>query len=405
MPQRFDISGAQNLQMMVDGTVLYLYCDLSENFNTSASGKSVLISSSGGNKPLGKSGALLGLNIFTKSLEKRDLSKAGIGVLCTKDFTAVGDGCHWRIEDDMKTLCVKIDFDKVKARAAASGKSILLATTSGNKPIASSGLSCGLNCYYPATGTFDVALLTEGASPEDGLRVGQSADLDGGFKVVYISANEMAIHYTYRKEDMADGHVASMPSFRLKDLTVTLYVAAVKAVRSRTESASASPAPLQSQGSAGAHGGFLKEDGKEDKVRNVVVACAPADVDTAGSDAHTLELTFDPTQSYGRSSSGKSMTVAATGGFQRVVDREGRVICRVNLNAYRPAPSITNDEVAAAVKKVLSGKPKATLASLPFKDVLAEVMEEVGARETMKEALRATVKTEVAAYLKDMAQP
>ncbi|KPA85524.1 hypothetical protein ABB37_01798 [Leptomonas pyrrhocoris] len=401
MRQRFDFPGTQNLQMMVDNAVLYLYCDLSRSLGASTSGRSVLISSSSGNKPLGKSGAFLGFNVFTKSLEKRDLTNAGIGALLTDDFTAVGDGCQWRIEKDEKTLCVKIDFSKVTARAAASGKSMLLATTSGNRSIADSGLSCGLNCYYPTSETFTVAQLAEGASPADELHVGHCADLDGGFKVTYVAANKMTLQYTYRTEDMADGHVASMPAFRLKDLTVMLYVAAVKAARARTESVSMSPASLQSQGSTGAHGDFLKEDGKEDKVRNVVVACTP----TSAAEAYNLEFTFDPTKNYGRSSSGKSLTVASTGGFQRVVDREGRVVCRVSLNGYRPTPPVADDEIATAVEKVLSAKEEASLGELSFKDVLAEVMRELGAGEAMKEALRARVKGEVATYLKRVSSP
>lgn len=416
MSQRFDVPGAQNLEMSVVGSVLYLYCDLSRSLGASSSGKSVLISSSSGNKPLGKSGAFIGFNVFTKSLDRRDLSTSGVGELRQKDFTAVGDGCQWRVEEDAKTLCVKIDFDAVTARAASSGKSMLLATTSGNKPIASSGLSCGLNCYYPTAGTFAVARLAEGAAPEDELQVGQSRSLEGGFTVTYAAVNKLTMEYTYRVEDMADGHVTSTPSFRLGDLTVVLSVAAVKAARARKETTGAStkvsPGQSTTTTTTSPHGGFLQEGSKEEKVRNVTATCTAAagvqkkqasNEDADPDVAYDLVFTVDPTRRYGRSSSGKSLTVASTGGFQHVVDRDGRVVCRANLNSYRPAPPITDEEVARTVKKVLAAKPQADLAGLSFKDVLAEVMAGLGAGEAMKEGLRGRVKEEVAAFVKNLA--
>lgn len=408
MASCYELPGTKNLQMSVDGAVLYLYCDLSKDLGPSSSGKSTLITSSSGNKPIGKSGAFLGLNIFTKSLDKRDLTAKGVGELQSADFTAVGDGCEWRIEEDAKTLRIKIDFAAVKPRPGASGKSILLATTCGNKPIASTGLICGLNCYHPAATAFDVTQLAAGAAPEDALQVGASVDLEGGFTVTYAAADKLSLQYRYLTADMADGHVASMPAFRLGDLTVALCVGAVKAARARTEKdASAAPPSSDTRDVAtNPHGQLLQAEDEDDKVRNVFVKCAAdADADTTATpaDAYDLELTVDPTARLGRSSSGKSMTVASTGGYQRVVDAAGRVVCRVSLNAYVPAPPFTADEIAAAVETVLSAKEAATLSSLSFKDVLSEVMAEMGAAEAMKDSLRDKVKEKVGSFLKSQA--
>lgn len=409
MSQRADLPGAQNLQMSVDKSILYLYCDLAKSVGPSSSGKTVLISSSSGNKPLGKSGAFLGFNIYTKSLESRNLTASGVGELRTDAFTAVGVGCQWRVEADGHTLCIKVDFGAVTPRAAASGKSMLLATTSGNKLIAKSGLSCGLNLYYPAAGTFTASRLMEGAAAGDELQVGQTATLDGGFVVHYAAANTLSVQFAFRPEEMADGHVASLPSFRLGDVTVALSIGAIKAARARTEKAGDSTPKKVSGG--GGQGGFVLAEGKENKVCNVSVTCAPASASASTKKkekreqdgeaaAYDLVFTLDPTQQHKRTASGKSLTVASTAGFQRIADAAGNEVCRASLNAYRPAPPLTDDEIVAAVEAVLSAKPASDLPDLSFRDVLAEVMEALGVGETMKDSLRTTAKDAVTAFLK-----
>ena len=52
-------------------------------------------------------------------------------------------------------LCIRIDFANVKGRTASSGKSILLATSGGIKPVGNTKIMCGLNCYRALTTTLD----------------------------------------------------------------------------------------------------------------------------------------------------------------------------------------------------------------------------------------------------------
>lgn len=55
----------QNVKMSVKGNVLTITVDLSKDFGPSASGKTIKIASTGGNKevPEGK-GAIIGLNVY-----------------------------------------------------------------------------------------------------------------------------------------------------------------------------------------------------------------------------------------------------------------------------------------------------------------------------------------------------
>ncbi|KAG5474274.1 hypothetical protein LSCM1_03054 [Leishmania martiniquensis] len=421
MLERTDISGAKNLQMRVAQSVLFLYCDLSKDCGESSSGKSVLISSTSGNKPLGKSGAWLGLNIFVKSLEKRDLSAGATEALRSASFTDVGEGCQWRVEEDSVTLCIRIDFATVKERLGASGKSMLLASTGGNKPVGGTGLICGLNCYYSVGKAFDASKLAVSCTAEDALRVGQTHSMEGGFLVSYTAPSEMHLTYTYCAEKMVDGHTASLPAFCVGDLKVTLFVSAPKAARARSEktsregqlpTASSSLAPSSRVSShANAGGGWLLEKGMDKRVRNVAVTCTPVSEESAqkatSSESHyrayRIDLCFDPTRSCGRSSSGKCLMVATTRGFQRVVDSEDHIVCRLSLNAYRPAPPLSEVEITTAVQAVLASKPKAQLPSLSFKEVLAEVVSVLGLSEPMKEAIKPKIKEAAVAFLEEAA--
>ncbi|GET89960.1 hypothetical protein, conserved [Leishmania tarentolae] len=421
MSERFEMRGAKNLRMMVVQSVLFLYCDLSKDCGASSSGKSVLISTSSGNKPLGKSGAFLGLNIFTKSLDKRDLSSKSIEALRTAAFTDVGDGCQWRIEEDGVTLCIRIDFATVQKRLGASGKSMLLATTGGNKPIGGTGLNCGLNCYHPVDKAFDASQLAEGNAGEDELQVGQTQCMEGGFVVSYTTPTEMRVTYNYRAEEMASGRTASLPACFVGDLKVTVFVCAPKAARARTETTTAktteedekgtslsSPTHFLNQtGGTNCSGDLSLEKGSDSKVRNVAITCTPAPAQGDGAAASrsshcgacTIDLRFDPTLSFGRSLSGKWMTVASTGGFQRVVDAEGRVVCRLSLYAGRSAPQLSETEITAAVQAVLAAKPKSQISSLSFKEVLTEVMGRLGLNDSMKEAVKPKIKEATMAFV------
>ena len=56
---------AQNVEMKISGDKLIITVDLSKNFGLSASGKSVLIASTGGNVPVpGREEVKVGINIY-----------------------------------------------------------------------------------------------------------------------------------------------------------------------------------------------------------------------------------------------------------------------------------------------------------------------------------------------------
>ena len=56
-------SGSRNVSAKVEGRILTLTIDLDASFGRSASGKSTIVASTGGNKPLGE-GTFIGLNVY-----------------------------------------------------------------------------------------------------------------------------------------------------------------------------------------------------------------------------------------------------------------------------------------------------------------------------------------------------
>lgn len=380
--QPVPLPGAKNVAMMVRGTELYIYSDLSKEFGMSSSGKTVVIASSSGNKPIGQSNAFLGLNIFVKSLDKRNLLD-GVKCLRTDDFTNVGDGCAWRVEDDSVTLCVKIDFSQIKERPASSGKSILLASTSGNKSVGATGVVCGLNCYRPADKAFDVAQLSSAlgavASP---IVLGDKREWDNGFTVHYVERNKLLITYNGGEDTILDGGSVSLPPCCVGESTLTLLVSGPKAKKQKVEEKMELP-----------KGGLMQAT--EGKVRNLTVECTTQD----NNGDFRLQLLLDPTSSFGRSTSGKSVTVSSSGGFQAVVNEKGVYVCRINFNAYKPAPPLGRATVDLAVAKVLDAVPKNDLPSLSFKTVLSDVLGELQLSETHADLVKEMTKQAVKEYM------
>lgn len=56
----------QNISGSISGNVLTLTIDLSKRLGPSKSGKTMLIATTGSAKPVGASGAVAGINIYTK---------------------------------------------------------------------------------------------------------------------------------------------------------------------------------------------------------------------------------------------------------------------------------------------------------------------------------------------------
>lgn len=54
----------KNVKLTIDGDKLLVEVDLSQDFGPSSSGKSIVIASTEGNKPVGKGDIKIGLNIY-----------------------------------------------------------------------------------------------------------------------------------------------------------------------------------------------------------------------------------------------------------------------------------------------------------------------------------------------------
>lgn len=54
----------KNVKLTIDGDKLLVEVDLSQDFGLSGSGKSIVIASTEGNKPVGKGGIKIGLNVY-----------------------------------------------------------------------------------------------------------------------------------------------------------------------------------------------------------------------------------------------------------------------------------------------------------------------------------------------------
>lgn len=386
MSSKTSIVGAKNLQIEVDGSTLYLYCDLSKDFGISSSGKSTIISSSSGNKALGKSNAFIGLNIFTSNLERRDLTAEGVGALKSANYTELSSGFSWRIDEkDGVTLCIKIDFTAVTERLASSGKSKLLATTGGNKPIAATGLLCGLNCYYAATACFDVSKLSDSSDSQLDVKCGDIVDVGNGFQLHYKSSTDVTLSCTYDKESAGDGDTVALPPFRLKDLVISLLISPPKPKREKKEAATSSES--SPSGDLPKHpSGFVVKSAEKSPIRNVTVVCTLIE-----KGKYNIAVSFDATLKLGWTSSGKSLTVASTGGFQLLADVNDAVVCRLNLNVYRPTAPLTATEMEEAARRVLNIRPKEEWPALSFKVVWQEASKQFNIADSQKDELKTAI--------------
>lgn len=384
-----NLPNSKNVCVRVEGPILYIYCDLSKDFGVSSTGKSIVIASSSGNKALGKSNAFLGLNLFVKSLDKRQLTQKGVEKLRQEDFEPVGNGCQWRVEEDGITLCIKIDFSSCTEKPASSGKSILLATTSGNKAVGDTGIMCGLNCYRSEGKPLDIAKLS--AKSGDEIDRGEKKEIGTGVVVSRDSASDtVTVHISSlsrvfaEAEGESSGSSASFSFSLAGDNTqVSLHLKPVKPKKRKIE----------------------KDDDQEEKKCSGFSGSASSKVRNLSchlsTDKDTLDFSFNSSLSFGVSSSGKSITVSSSSGFQIIYDAAGEEVCSVNFNAYKSASSstITTSDVENAVKSVLEAVPKESLSSLTFKTVFEDVVSKLRMTEDMGERYKKVIKEQVTTFM------
>lgn len=391
-----DLPNSNNIAIRFDGPVLYIYCDLEKDFGVSSSGKSIVIASSKGNKSLGSSNVSIGLNLFVKSLEKRDLSSGALAVLQKAEFEPIGNGLEWRIEASGKDadgtlLCMKIDFSKVNEKLAASGKSFLLASTAGNKPVAGTGILCGLNCFRP----FDKQLVISALSVTDASNIepGTKRVLPSGATVHYDDKNEIvsvkvnieslklnSSEETGEGESIGESAAKSSHIFRCGEIQVQVHIKPVntKGKKRKVEGDSLSVEGFSSN----------------EKVKNIKCHYA--------AETAELELSFDPSKSFGVSASGKSITVASSSGFQTVHSSDGKELCSVNFNAFKSAGaslSVSVDDAKKAVENVLSKLPSDSLKEVSFKSVLQDVAASLNLSEESAKRYKDLIKQHVKEFM------
>ncbi|RNF11603.1 hypothetical protein TraAM80_00795 [Trypanosoma rangeli] len=371
------LAGSKNLSVAVEGSKLFIYSDLSQDFGVSSSGKSLIIASSSGNKPLGATNAFLGLNLYCKSAEKRMLTKDATSEL--HEMTAMGNYCEWRIEG--QTLCIMIDFNNVGDKVATTGKSVLLASSGGNKAVGKTGIMCGLNCYVPLGKEFCIEKLST-VVERSTVAVGDAVNVGDGFVVEVESRTQVTVHCESEKPKA--GVVIAMPPFTLNgEVTLAMMVKWVDKKR-------------RTQGGSSEHTeeGFVAVSSKW---KNILLRRGVVKKGEDGGGNIDLHLRFDPTQSFGRSTSGKSMTVATSAGWSDVGDG-----IFISFNAYRPAPQLAHAEIKDAVQKVLGQRSKEELSSLSFKTIKGEVEAVLGLKENDLGDLQKQVKEAVAEHMESL---
>lgn len=388
------VDGWKNISLVTEGKTLFILSDLSKDFGVSSTGKSTIIATTSGGKPLGRSGASLGINLFVKDLQKRNLTPAAIAGLRRDEFQECGESCQWRMEADGVTLCVRIDFATAKERDASSGKTVLLATSSGFKPVGKTGVSFSLNCYRPKDAVFDPAKITEAA--EVAIAPGDApVEVDGGYTIHYKSATVAVLSFRGNVEGFTQ--TVSLKDCRLDAVTTTLILMPPKAQRTKTEAGetkgAGAAAAAAAAGAVPREGGLLAAP--SEGVLNVKVTCTGAQP----NGGFTVTVTFDPSLKFGVSASGKSFIVATTAGFQSFGGSDGKVVGRLQFLAYSPAPRYPEEEVKAAVEKVLGRHSAEVLPTLTLRQVIPDVLEELGADKALKGVLKQTISDAVVGFL------
>lgn len=280
---------------------LSLFCDLSESQGQSASGKTIIISSTGGNKPIGASNAVLGLNVFCKTLESIDLSETTVAPFRT--LTEVGPGLEWQLLD-RRYLHLMMDFDNAAPKTTKSEKSTLLMSTTGIRRLGSTGVSVGLNCYCALGKIFDASGLET---------FGEAKEALPDYASVTLSPDGTMVTAVFDLRGIAVGGVAAIPRAAIAE-GLFVNISIKKADEATSSKAPSHKAPFEplAEGS------------------NIMVR---------GAGSEKLELKF-PLEDLGLSSTGKTVLRANSRGFQRA----GNV--RVNVIAF-------TKEVDAALETII----------------------------------------------------
>jgi len=154
--------GCKNIALSVlPNDQLALLLNLTRSFGKSSSGKTTIIASSVGNRPVGQTGLILGLNCFSKP--DPVLVEKAKQVLNDRKIIN-GNGFTIELFEDR---FLKIVMDCANDLGPSStGNSILVASSAGNIALGSSGVSLGLNCYHKVNCKVNLEKLVSASSAE-----------------------------------------------------------------------------------------------------------------------------------------------------------------------------------------------------------------------------------------------
>ncbi|EKF38534.1 hypothetical protein MOQ_001258 [Trypanosoma cruzi marinkellei] len=368
--------GGKNILVALEESKLYIYCDLSQDLGTTSSGKSILIATTGGSKPLGATNAFLGLNVFRNITEEPKLTDETTSKL--HEMKIMGYYCMWQVKGH--TLCMMIDFENVWGKVATTGNSVLLASSGGNKAVGKTGILCGLNCHVPLGKEFFMEKLSTIVN-NDVVSVGDTVGLNEGFVVQVESETQVTLHCEY-EYTRATRRLAMLPVVIEGDISLILLLrfgdkklrSEEKAEQMKTEFAALSS-----------------------KWKNLLLRYGPNHNGNNGRGIVDFYLRFDPTQFSGRSFSGKSVTISSSGGWCSI----GNEIF-IMFNAHKPAPHLSHAEIRRAVQNVLESRRMEEITSLSLKKVVMLVVTALNLKGNSLVDVRGQVKEAVKEYMESL---
>jgi hypothetical protein len=134
--KRTQLSGAKNVEIEVTENVLTVTVDLSQDFGPSKSGKTTIVASTSGNKPIPGREERIGLNIYRQE-----------GKRPAKGRRSEFKNVTMAVEGD--TLTLTTDLTK-EFGPSKSGRTIIVASTEGNQLVFGREEKIGLNIYRNA---------------------------------------------------------------------------------------------------------------------------------------------------------------------------------------------------------------------------------------------------------------
>lgn len=129
--------GMKNAEMSVVGNILTVTVDLSKEIGPSKSGKTIMIASSEGNKIIPGTGYRLGLNVYRTANSRQGKGRV-------KSFKNL----EMNVEENVLTITVDLSQELGPSK---SGKTVIIASTEGNRLIFGRSEKIGMNVYRAAT--------------------------------------------------------------------------------------------------------------------------------------------------------------------------------------------------------------------------------------------------------------